>query len=160
MGILDIFKKRDPRNNHDFSLDERQLAAERTNTKFQLTKRKAELEIQQLERVRQDLEELRGDDYEEQQGSNPEDTILATLLTKVLAGSSTQAVHAAPIITTPTAPTYTDDQILDLWNSQDKKTQKMILAMPNNQIARIIKERLPSITDQEITHAIGLIRSV
>jgi len=133
--------------------------------KADLTQRKLELEMQQteldyqrkrlmaeldMERMRQELDDLRAE-YEEEapEGAGPEDTMLTTLLTAILSGRQQQGQQTL----TPPAPAshapkseITDEEIQQFWNAQNGLVQKAILGMTDAQIQAEITHRMPNLS--------------
>jgi len=182
MGFWDLFKRRedppaDPRINHIFTDGDREAAGQARIARMQVARLKSELEMQQLKldaekqqlstkhdilELKQKIEDLEGDEYEEEGGSSIEDTLMTALAAKFLGGAqpASQPVIQPPArpVEAPAVPEITDDQIAAVWKAQPKATQKFILALDDEQIGDEIAARMPGISEESIERAISFIK--
>lgn len=184
MGLLETLglkKKKDPRDNHTFTDEERRVASLNRTTKLELAKKKSELDMTRLEleaerdrikiqfdieRMQEKLDDLRAEneDYDEPE-SNTEDVLLTTLLSKILAGQGAQdptptGPAPGPAISAPPKVELTDDRIREIIKSQDKKTLKFLRKLPRTEQQKIILTQLPpglSIEDNTMERALNVL---
>lgn len=175
MGLFDFWKTQP---NHLLTDEERLAGGEKRKANLELSKLKLDLEREKLalegekdklrlqaeiEEYRQKLEDLQGydDDENEGGGRSMEDTLVTSLLAKVLAGQQpaiTPAVQPPVIVQTASAPLeITDTQIAQLWKAQGKDTQNFIKALDDAQIVTELKERLPQLSDDAVRRALDFI---
>lgn len=174
MGLLDVFKRKEPaKKRHSFTDDDRMLSAEKRKLKQRLdleilkletTRDKLSLQAE-IEQATQELQELRGDyDDEEPSGSSVEDTLITTLLTKVLSGQQqTTSSQVSPTLTTssvaPLGVEMSNEQLETIWGSLPKKQQKIAKDMDDEQLKQLIKGQIPNVNDDTLVRAIGIVRS-
>jgi len=168
MGILDIFKAKYHGNMNlgaesETGVKIRQQNADLKRRRMELELQKAELEGERdrlrieydMERLRQNLNELREVDEDYEEPSGIEDTLLTTLLSKVLNGQQQQNT-AVPV--TPVVPKEISiDQIEAIWDSQNAQTRAFIKTLDDNQIRDELKKRIPDMSDSSINRAIEFI---
>lgn len=144
-GLFDIFKRRDPRQNHDPTPDEQLSGGETMATKgeynrlkIQLAKQKLQLEHErdmlqiraQIEEAHQDLEDLQAEDEPEEGGST--DQALLTLVSSFLAKKNgeiaPQGQPAATIEATPEGEP-TNEELRQLWHKLPDNYKSQALGM-------------------------------
>lgn len=143
IGILSIFKRKDPRINHDLNDDDRDGSANTRRLKAELRAAQHEhdmaleqlrfeqkrLQLQQsIQELRDDIEDYNSDYDDPVEGGSTEDKLLSTLLTSILAKSQGQAsTPAAALEITPTENTPendpTDQELRDLWKKLPANVQ-------------------------------------
>ncbi len=174
MGIFDFLRTK--RTQHELTQEERNAGGETKSIKSQLAQARAELEIARLrleaerdrirlqaeiEEARQDLEDLTsGGEEEGGSGGSPEDVILTTFLSTLMAKQQGTAPQiTAPVI--PPAPQkidLEDQQISEVWKSLSKDHQKIARKMPDSQLKAIINANIPGISDESLGRAVAFIR--
>jgi hypothetical protein len=176
MGIFDFLKKKekDPRDN--FGEGDREFGRQMITAKRQLASRKAELDMQKaeleaerdrlriqfdIENMQQKLEELQGIEEEEiSEGSSIEDSLLTTLLTKVMTGQKANNSISPSLSSSPVMTSLTDEDIKRIWHSLNPKTQKLIKSLPDETIEKELLTYYPNLSRDTIVRATTLVRSM
>lgn len=130
IGLFDIFKRKDPRCNHDMNDEDRENSANTRKLKLELKRAQHDhdlalenlrfeqkrLELQQsIQELRDDIEDYNGD-YDEPGEQSTEDKLLTTLLTSILAKNQPGAtITAAPEDLTPADGEPSDQELRRLW---------------------------------------------
>jgi len=143
-----LFKRRDPRQNHDFSHDDQQAGAEVNKAKaslkrkeLELQEKKIELEAErdqikleaEIEKYNRMLDDLRGDDEEEEEpANNSPDNALNNLVSLFIAQkmglSAPQGQPTTSIQATPEGEP-TNDQLRELWRKLPDNYKQQALGM-------------------------------
>lgn len=172
MGIFDIFKRKDKRNNHTFDETDREFALETRRLNQESKRIQAEMNLlrQQmaLEEQKQKLEELKSNMFEEDDDEEPEPTdnfekILLALL------SSSQGINKNPITQRETQPDNTsketskgvslsDEKLEEIWSKVPLKTKAMTKFMSEDKIRIYLKNNFNDIDNDTIERAIKIIK--
>jgi len=179
MGLKEFFsrKKRDNRVNYDFDDEDRQISLakrqersiyQREKAKYDLEELRINHQIEMMER-RADLEQLKEllSDSGKQESGNIEEAALMMLLSKF---ANTQPHANTPAPVTPTQQNtisppedagvhYSDEQLKNYWDSMPKFVKKLAKNMTDEQLGAEISSRMPSMDDDSINRAIGIIRN-
>lgn len=165
MGIFDLFKKKNSRDNlteedreygikirdenREFKKKKMELAIITEELRAKKEQAKLDLEIQKLEQELADMQEDDEDLIELPEGANPEDTMLVALLSKVLNNNQqpTPVVNSTPIQATnqsnnthiATGVSITDDKINAYIGTIPKNNLKLAKKLNDEQLrAQII----------------------
>lgn len=168
MGIFDIFKKKKAESADDVELKEFRAAQNREKTelararlqldmqraKLDSERQKIEMEIQ-IERARQELADLRGDDDDdeyEDDGDNPE-SMLMQVLGKVMEAKAAPA----PVASAPTQSNK--DKLISFWNAATAEQKNFIKKMQDEHIRDMIVQKMPDMDAQSISEGIAYVRA-
>jgi hypothetical protein len=157
MGLFDIFKRKDKRNNHSFSDDDRKysadlrkLNAERKKILQEIELEKAKFELDQLR------DELYNDDEEEQAtiSQSPEQMIMQMFIMNMM---KNQQQAQTPVQTIN--KDLTDDEIKNLVSLVPDKHLKKHKNYNDEQINAFVKSQMPNLNDNNIKQIINHIRT-
>ena len=162
MGFWDIFQRKvkDNRINHDLDSEDRELSLKTRQAKAALREKQFELEAAnlelkselertkldyQLEKAKQDLEDLRGDDdTPENTDDSILDKMLLTFMTTILTKNNTPVSVPVTSGIVTTSPTITQEQIQEFWSKLPKAQQKQIKKLNDLELSRAIDTYLPA----------------
>jgi hypothetical protein len=170
MGLLDWFKGKKEETEykpHLFTDEERGLSAEKRKLKNQLDMELMRLGAERdkitmqrdIEQARQDLENLQSDGIEEEGSSSMEDTLLATLLGKVLQGNKGNTDTVIPVQPVQVEQvSLPNEQLAEIWKKLPNHVKAMAKRMDDTQLASTIKGQIPNIDQDTLQRAIILVR--
>lgn len=135
MWPFSSIKRKDPRQNHEFTQEDTEAGGEATKSKAELRRLRNELEASRLRanhelemiRIKADIEDAKQqlsdlmDDGEEQEPGSVEDSIMTMLLTKFLGGQASAPVPLSQnqiqqVQTATPDGEPTDQDLRELWN--------------------------------------------
>jgi len=185
MGLLDFLKPklasiqgkkpRDPRQNHDFTAEDTELAVEIRRSNAEIRKKKQELELSLLElknekekvelqadiaEAKQILAEVNGEGSEE--GSS-EDLLLVELF-KLLGGRKDSPLLQGPqdpgagAVTAGSSPKYSDQDLRDYISRIPAGYREMAKKMPPDQLIELIKGLQPGMDQETIDRGIRILK--
>lgn len=173
MGIFDFLQHReqpDARANHAFDTEDRDLSLKIRKQRAELKERQLELENAnmelkaelermrietQIETTKQQLAELKGYDDEEivdDEGSSL-DKMLMLLLTQIMSKNNTPVsapnIPSQSLVTPPTQPEITTEQIQDFWGKIPKPQQKQLKKLKDTELSDVIQRYVPTLSDKD-----------
>lgn len=174
MGLLDFWKAkkpRDPRQNHDFTPEDTELAVEIRRSNAEMRKKKQELEMSLLElRNQKEKIELQADIAEAKailaeveegsESSSTEDKLLVELF-QLIKGSPLPMGSqdpAAPEVTAGSSPKYSDQDLRDYISRLPANYRKMAREMPQDQLIELIKSLQPGMDQETIDRGIRILK--
>jgi len=166
-------KRRDPRQNHDFSDEERtravEVSRERARLKRLQDQKAHELKMLEMERDRIALEDEIADltDDDEDEDFDTEDSADA-LLVKLLQPILQRGTHpVSPAAGSPATPSpgaaaqihLMDDQLREIWNNQPVHIRSAAKVSSDERIEEVILSRYPNIDEDTLNRAIQIVRN-
>lgn len=169
MGLLDIFKRKDPRANHDFTPEDRDVAKERRALNIQLDnmRKRHEMEVARVEheiemrRLQADLEDLTEElepEDEPDERVSPETAMVMKLIDKAFSskGAGAPATQAPPQVSGVTIP---DERLRDIWASVPANVKAMSKVSTDEQVKEFMRSQLPGIDEDTQNRALAIVRS-
>lgn len=187
MGLLDLFKRRDPRNNHDWTAEDRVAAAEarRLNRELKIEEQKlriremqADFEIQkkekelELARIEAELSDLRGED----ESGDMTDQLITQLATAFMpqiiskfqtpkAGESVQPssgaiTPSADVQSSPALRELSNEELKKMWDNSPAMAKSYARHADDDTVLMQIKKILPNCTEDTYIRAFKIIRGL
>jgi len=172
MGLFDWFKRKDNRANHSFTDEDREHSREIRKQKLEILQAEKELKLLEIQRekelIQQDIQDLIGDDEEEQ---SPFEKMLIPILQPMLMkmnNPQSQQVQESPhyqnnnsFVSSPelVGNTLSNDELQILWNKLPENYKKYVKRMNDEELRVFIISQVPAINRETIQRAINLIHS-
>jgi len=168
MSIFDIFRRKDNRNNHSFSDEERENSVEIRTGKAELRRIKNQIEIErqklQLEEARAELEETRSelygdDDPAEEQPESWDQMAMKALMPMLLSKFAGNAVpaSASTIVTDNAITDLTDEQLIEIMEKLAGKAKiKMLKKLSVETRTPLIVKFVPQLDNETAARVAAL----
>lgn len=160
MSLFSWFRrKKDPRNNHTFTDEDRELARQTRILRMQQLQSqiRAETELNELRvkrekaALQQDIAELTGDEDDESE--------IVELMKPIINRAFPNPSMAPTVVgTTQMSVSYSDDNLRDLKKRIPKVFLKQIRKMTDDELKGRIKNELPNIDDDSMHRALTIVR--
>lgn len=184
MSFLDLFKKKDPRNNHDLTAEDRIIAAEtrQMNRKIKIEEQKMKLEEMRRDfALRQKEQELEMANIEAdlQEIMGPEDTqggieqmlmpYLINMIPKPQAPQNTLNAASGDMTqmqsqtVNPSAPALrelNDDELNDMWKKTPMMAKQYVKTVDDDTVLLQLKRMLPNCSEDTYLRAFKIVRGL
>lgn len=175
MGLLDWFKSKDARANHDFNDKDRELSKEirRQRAEINALKMQHELERErvhhelEMTRLQQQLEDMQPEEeIPEEGGGNTTDMMMMAILSKMMnntPGVSTQptsSLRDSPVAPLTPGVSLSDEQINEYWENMPKFQKILAKKATDEQIGNIIRNKIPGIDQDSIDRCIRTVKGI
>jgi len=186
MGLFNIFKKKDNRNNYTFGDTDRELSAEIRKQKAEYNKARQELDLKlltlenkkkQIEleadiaEASQRLKEISGydDEEEEEPETNNDFTSIISAIPMLMQTfnnqNQTPNSNTVSVVTTPPQPikqelgvSLSDEELQNMYKQIPKTAKAIAKTMSDETLKNYLKGQIPNLDEDTINRAIALVR--
>lgn len=169
MGLFKLFKKKDNRNNYEFSEEDRKTSLELRKLNAERKKILSEIEIQkaklELEKQKYELDELRAelseDEEEETESSTPETLLTTALLNIFLKGQMQNQNPSVSVNKTPSenSSVLTQEDVFNIVKTIPDKYLKRARKMSDEELLSFGKLNYPNLSEEQMKQIINYIKT-